>query len=80
MKLMATKGERLEGGINWEVGIGICTVLYAILTSNKDLIYSTGKSTQYSLMVYVGKESEKETDSLSTHLKLTQHCKSTILQ
>ena len=27
---------------------------------NKDLLYRTGKSTQYSVVTYMGKESEKE--------------------
>ena len=27
---------------------------------NKDLLYSTGNSTQYSVMTYMGKESKKE--------------------
>ena len=27
---------------------------------NKDLVYSPGNSTQYSVMTYIGKESEKE--------------------
>ena len=27
---------------------------------NKDLLYSTGNSTQYSVITYIGKESEKE--------------------
>ena len=31
------------------------TLLY---TSNKDLLYSTGNSTQYSVITYMGKESE----------------------
>ena len=30
------------------------------LVSNKDLPYSSGKSIQYSMMAYMGKESEKE--------------------
>ena len=29
-------------------------------TDNKDLLYSTGNSTQYSVMVYMGKEPKKE--------------------
>ena len=29
-------------------------------TTNKDLLYSTGNSTQYSVMTYMGKESKKE--------------------
>ena len=28
--------------------------------TNKDLLYSTGSSTQYSVMTYMGKESKKE--------------------
>lgn len=28
--------------------------------TNKDLLYSSGKSTQYSVVTYMGKESEKE--------------------
>ena len=47
----------------------------------------TGNSTQYSVMPYMGKESKKEDllvyvqlTHLAVHLKLTQHCKSTILQ
>ena len=36
------------------------TILYIKQISNKDLLYSTGISTQYSVVTYVGKESEKE--------------------
>ena len=50
-------------------------------------LYSIGNSTQYSVMAYTGKESEKEwiyvyvqLNHFAVHLKLTQHCKSTILQ
>ena len=28
--------------------------------TNKDLLYSTGNSIQYSVMAYIGKESKKE--------------------
>ena len=48
------------GGINWEIGIDIYTLLYIKLVTNKDLLYSTGNSTQYSVMTYMGKESKKE--------------------
>ena len=41
---MVTEGEMLWGGMGWEVGIGIYTLLYTKLISNKDLLYSTGKS------------------------------------
>ena len=52
----------------------------------KDLLYSTGNSTQYSVITYKGKESEKKyiynihTDHFAVHLKLTQYCKSTLVQ
>ena len=50
---------------------------------NKDLLYSTGKFTQYSVITYMGKESEKEwiyvhtkLIYLAVYLKLKQLCKS----
>ena len=54
------KGERWRGGMNWEVGIGIGTLLYAKQIINKDLLYSTGNNIQYFVITYMGKESEKE--------------------
>ena len=53
---MINKGER-RGGINWEIGVDINTLLYIKQITNKDLLYSRGNSTQYSVMVYMGKES-----------------------
>ena len=74
---MVTKG---GGGINQEFWIN--KLLYIKQINNKDLVYSTGNSTQYFIITYNGKESEKiyinKTDAI--HLKLTQHCKLTILQ
>ena len=52
-KLIVTKGETLYGGINLKLGINTCTVLYIKQTTNKDLLYSTGNSTQYSVTSYV---------------------------
>ena len=57
---MVTKGERVEGGINEEFEINIYTLLYIKQIINRDLLYSTGNSTQYSVITYMGKESEKE--------------------
>ena len=51
---------RLGGGINQEIGIHIYILLYVKQILNKDLLYSTGNSTQYSVITYMGKESEKE--------------------
>ena len=56
---MVTKGE-MEGRKNWKVGTGIYTLPYAKSVSNKDLLHSTGKSTQYSVGAHMGKEYEKE--------------------
>ena len=42
----------MGGGVNWDVGIGIYTLLHTKSISNKDL-YSTGKSNQYFLMAYM---------------------------
>ena len=36
------------------------TLLYIKQVINKDLLYSTGNSTQYSVITYMGKESDKE--------------------
>ena len=47
-------------GINEEVGTSIYTPIYIKFVINKDLLYSTGNSTQHSLITYMGKESEKE--------------------
>ena len=62
-------------GINRDIGVGTCTLLHMKQTAIKDLLYSTGNSSQYSLMIYVGKESKKRRIYMihfSVHLKLTQ--------
>ena len=46
------------GGINWEIGIDIYTLLYIKQITNKDLLHSTGNSTQNSVLTYMGKESK----------------------
>ena len=47
---MATRGEGGGGGIDWEFGIGMYTLLYLKHITNKDLLYSMGNSTQYSVI------------------------------
>ena len=47
-KCMDTKGVR--GGMHWETEVGIYTLLYIKYITNKDLLYSIGNSTQYSVM------------------------------
>ena len=46
--------------ISWEIGIDIYTLLYITQVTNKNLLYSTRNSTQYSVMNYMGIESKKE--------------------
>ena len=62
-----------------ELGINIHTLLY---TENQQ---STGNSTQYPAIIYMGEESEKEwiyvqLNHDAVYLKLRQHCKPTILK
>ena len=56
---MVTKGE-IWGRINWEIGIDIYTLLYIKQITNRNPLYSTGNSTQHSIMIYMGKELEKK--------------------
>ena len=58
-----------RGGIHWEIQMDIYTPLYVKQITNQDLLYSTGNTSQYSqgtrntsqssVKIYVGKESEK---------------------
>ena len=58
--LWLPKGKGWGGGVNQEVGINIYTLLYTKQITNKDVLYRTENSTQYSVITYMGKESEKE--------------------
>ena len=49
-----------QGGINQEIGSNIYMVLYIKQIANKDLLYSTGNYTQYFVITYKRKESEKK--------------------
>ena len=53
-ELMLPEGKG-EGGLNRRVG----RTLYIKQITNKDLLYSTGDSTQYSVMIYMGKRMYK---------------------
>ena len=56
-KFMVTRG---WGGINWEIGIDIYTLLYIKYITNKNLLYSTGNCTQYCVITYNGRECKKK--------------------
>ena len=57
---MVTSGKREGGEINWETGIDMYTLQYMKQITNKNQLYNTGNSTQYSVITYLGKESKKE--------------------
>ena len=54
------RGNLVGWGTNQKLGMNIHTLLYINWITNKDLLYSTKNSTQYSIITYVGKESEKK--------------------
>lgn len=49
------------------------TSLYTKSISNKDLLHTTGKSTQYSLIAYMEKESEKEYICIYIYIYIYMH-------
>ena len=57
---MDTKGEK--GGLNWEIGIDIHILLCIKWITNENLLYSTGNSTQCSVVTLNGKEIHKRGD------------------
>ena len=65
-------------------GFGMYTLSYTDWMGNGDLLYSTGNTTQQSVITYIGKESEKIdismciTESLCCTQKSLQCCKSII--
>ena len=80
-------------GINLEFGIKRHPSLYIKQITNKDLLNITGKHIQHLVITYHGKETEKEhiyiymyiythtyPNHFSVPLRLTQHCKPTILE
>ena len=46
--------------MDWRFAISICTLRFMEQSVIADLLYSTGNSIQYSVIIYMGKESEKE--------------------
>ena len=71
-----------EEWISQEVGINIYTLPHVNQITNKGPLYSTGTSTQYFVITYKEKNLKRIyiLNHVAVHLKLTQHCKSTILQ
>ena len=53
---MVAKGEEVEGGRQWEVGVSRCKLLYIEWINHKVLLYSTGNCIQYLMINHNGKE------------------------
>ena len=56
----------MGGGINWELGITVYILLYIKQVTIKDLLYSTEKYTQYSIITYMRKVIKRMT--ICTHV------------
>lgn len=71
---MVTKGEKLAGGMDWGCETGTCTLLYTEWMVNGDLYYSTGKSSQCSVIIYMAMDvCICITNPLCCTEKLSQH-------
>ena len=51
---------RMRVGIDWDLGIDVYIPLYLEQIINKDLLYSTENSAQYSVVTQMKKELKKE--------------------
>ena len=58
-RLIVSKREGV-GEINWGIGIEVYILLHIKQITNKNLPYSTGNSTQYIVITYMGIKSKKE--------------------
>ena len=56
---MVAKGEGVGGGMEWEVGVSTCKLLYVEWINNKVLLYSSGSYIQYPLINHNRKEYKK---------------------
>ena len=54
------QGGKGGGGMNWEIGIDIYTLVYMKQVTNENLLCNTGNSTQCSVVTQMGRESKKE--------------------
>ena len=59
LKICGFQRGNIAGGINQELETNIQILLYIRKITNKDLLYSTRNSTQYSLITQMREESEK---------------------
>ena len=55
-RLVVTKREEIGGGMEWEVGVSRCKLLYIGWINSKVLLYSTGNYIQYPVINHNAKE------------------------
>ena len=55
-RLVVAKGQEVGGGMEWEVGISRCKLLYIEWINNKVLLCSTGNYIQHPMINRNGKE------------------------
>ena len=55
-RLVVAKREGVGGGMEWQVGVSRCKLLYIEWINNKVLLYSTEKYIQYPVINHNGKE------------------------
>ena len=55
-RLGVAKGERVEGGIEWEVWVSRCKLLYREWINNKAPLYSTENYIHYPMINHNGKD------------------------
>ena len=81
---LVAKGEEGLGGKDWEFGVSRWKLLYTKLINNNVLLmHSTKKYIQYPVINHNGKVYAYiyiYTSHFAVHQKLTQYCKSTILE
>ena len=68
---MIAKGEGFGGGLDWEVGISRCKLLYIGRIHTKVLSYSAGNDSQYPVINHNGKEKGGK----KTTRGVTQRCR-----
>ena len=68
--------------MGWQFGISRCKLLYIGWINKKVLLYSTVNYVQYPVKIIMEKNMKKYIylNHFAVHQKITQHCKSTILQ
>ena len=76
IRLVVAKG--MGRGMDWEFGVSRCKLLHLEWTNNKVLLYSTGNMKKKYIYIYT--YICIYLNHFAVQQKLTQNCKSTILQ